>query len=100
MYNSSAPEQIEYLAGHSEATVAFAGDVNFLERFLKVRSALPDLRRLVVIDDPEGLAPDDVTSWADVSAAAPVDLGEAAAVSQPDDLVTLIYTSGTTGPPK
>ncbi|MGH8971797.1 MAG: AMP-dependent synthetase/ligase [Acidimicrobiia bacterium] len=100
IYNSSAPEQIEYLAGHSEAKMAIAGDIGFLERFLKVRSELGDLRNLVVIDDPEGAAPADVVSWADVGSAAPVDLGEAAEVSQPDDLVTLIYTSGTTGPPK
>ncbi|MGH9037065.1 MAG: AMP-binding protein, partial [Acidimicrobiia bacterium] len=100
IYNSSAPEQIEYLAGHSEATTAIAGDIGFLERFLKVRSALPDLRHLVVVDDGEGVAPTDVTTFADLGSAAPLDLGEAAEVSQPDDLVTLIYTSGTTGPPK
>jgi long-chain acyl-CoA synthetase len=34
IYNSSAPEQIEYLAGHSEATAAIAGDIGMLERFL------------------------------------------------------------------
>ncbi len=100
IYNSSAPEQIEYLAGHSEAKAAIAGEVGFLERFLKVRSDLPDLRHVVVIADPESTAPADVTSWADLSAAAPVDLDSAVEVSQPDDLVTLIYTSGTTGPPK
>jgi long-chain acyl-CoA synthetase len=100
IYNSSAPEQIEYLAGHSDAKAAIAGDIAFLERFLKVRSQLPDLRNLVVVDDPEGLAPNDVTSFADLGSAAPLDLGEATEVSQPEDLVTLIYTSGTTGPPK
>ncbi len=100
IYNSSAPEQIEYLAGHSEAKVAIAGDVGFLERFLKVRSQLPDLRHLVVVDDAGGLAPADVTSLAELGSAAPLDLGQAAEVSRPEDLVTLIYTSGTTGPPK
>jgi long-chain acyl-CoA synthetase len=100
IYNSSAPEQIEYLTGHSEAKVAIAGDIGFLERFLKVRSELPDLRHLVVVDDPGGLASTDVTPFADLGSAAPLDLGEAAEVSQPEDLVTLIYTSGTTGPPK
>ena len=42
IYNSSAPEQIEYLVGHSEASVAVVEDIGFLERFLKVRSELPD----------------------------------------------------------
>jgi long-chain acyl-CoA synthetase len=100
IYNSSAPEQIEYLAGHSGATVAIAGDIGFLERFLKVRSGLPDLRHLVVIDDPGDLAPSEVTRFADLGSAAPLDLGAAAEVAKPEDLVTLIYTSGTTGPPK
>jgi long-chain acyl-CoA synthetase len=100
IYNSSAPEQIEYLANHSEATAAIVGDVGMLERFLKVRSELSGLRNLIVIDDPDGLAGPDVISFADVAGAAPVDLGEAAGRIRPDDLLTLIYTSGTTGPPK
>src|SRR5690606_33919524 len=36
----------------------------------------------------------------DLLAAEPLDLDEAAAESDPSDLVTVIYTSGTTGPPK
>jgi long-chain acyl-CoA synthetase len=100
IYNSSAPEQVEYLAGHSEATVAITGEIAFLERFLKVRSSLPDLRHLVVVDDPNGLAPGDTTAFADLASAAPLDFGEASEVARPEDLVTLIYTSGTTGPPK
>src|SRR5439155_10830535 len=52
IYNSSSPEQIEYLAGHSEAVVGVVGDVGMLERFLKVRSELPGLRTMALIDDP------------------------------------------------
>ena len=100
IYNSSSPEQIEYLAGHSEATVAIVGDVGMLERFLKVRSELPDLRKLVLMDDPDGLAPGDVVPFSDLLGAAPVDLDTAAGRVRPEDLLTLIYTSGTTGPPK
>jgi len=100
IYNSSSPEQIEYLAGHSEAAVAIVGDVGMLERFLKVRSELPGLRKLVLMDDPDGLAPSDVVPFADLLGAAPVDLESAAGRARPEDLLTLIYTSGTTGPPK
>ncbi|HMC38206.1 MAG TPA: long-chain fatty acid--CoA ligase, partial [Acidimicrobiales bacterium] len=100
IYNSSSPEQIEYLAGHSEAVAAIVGDVGMLERFLKVRSELPGLRNLVLVDDPDGLASADVVPFADLLGAAPVDLAEAAGRVKPDDLLTLIYTSGTTGPPK
>jgi len=100
IYNSSPPEQIEYLAGHSEATVAIIGDVGMLERFLKVRSDLPDLAHLVLMDDPDGLAPADVVPFSDLLGAAPVDLDQAVGRVRPEDLATLIYTSGTTGPPK
>ncbi|HEX6381509.1 MAG TPA: AMP-binding protein, partial [Acidimicrobiia bacterium] len=100
IYNSSSPEQIEYLASHSEASVAIVGDVGMLERFLKVRSELPNLAKLVLMDDPDGLAPSDVVPFADLLGAAPVDLDEAAGRVRPEDLATLIYTSGTTGPPK
>jgi long-chain acyl-CoA synthetase len=100
IYNSSSPEQIEYLTNHSEATVAIVGDVGMLERFLKVRSEFDTLQKLVLIDDPDGLAPSDVVPFADLVGAAPVDLDAAAGRISPEDLLTLIYTSGTTGPPK
>ncbi|MDQ1518709.1 MAG: long-chain acyl-CoA synthetase [Actinomycetota bacterium] len=100
IYNSSSPEQIEYLAGHSEAVVAVVGDIGMLERFLKVRPELPGLRQILLVDDPDGLAPADVMPFSDLLGAAPVDLDEAVGRARPEDLLTLIYTSGTTGPPK
>ena len=100
IYNSSSPEQIEYLANHSEAAAAIVGDVGMLERFLKVRSELAGLDKLVLVDDPDGLASPDVVPFADLLGAAPVDLEGAAGRVRPEDLATLIYTSGTTGPPK
>ncbi|WP_108667629.1 AMP-dependent synthetase/ligase [Euzebya rosea] len=100
IYNSSAPEQVEYLLGHMEAKAVICDDVEFLERVLKVRGQLPDLEHVVVVDDPEGLRPDDVLSFSSLLDGDPVDVESAVAASQPDDLVTLIYTSGTTGQPK
>jgi long-chain acyl-CoA synthetase len=100
IYNSSAPDQIEYLAGHSEAVVAIVEDVGFLERLLKVRGGLPALRHTVVVDDPEALAPDDVHRWESLLGAAPLAVDAEIGNARPDDLATVIYTSGTTGPPK
>jgi len=100
IYNSSAPEQVEYLTAHCEAKVAIVEDIGYLERFLKVCSELPRLEHIVIIDDPDGLAGPDVTPFAQLTAADPVDLGQAATVARPEDLATVIYTSGTTGPPK
>ncbi|MGH9032848.1 MAG: AMP-dependent synthetase/ligase [Acidimicrobiia bacterium] len=100
IYNSSAPEQVQYLAGHCHAKVAIVEDIGYLERILKVRSELPALSDVAVIDDADGLAPDDVGQWDALLANDPVEFDTAATVAQPDDLATVIYTSGTTGPPK
>jgi long-chain acyl-CoA synthetase len=100
IYNSSAPEQVAYLAAHCHAKAGIVEDVGFLERFLEVRTELPALEHLVVIEDPDGLAPADVLSWSSLFDAAPLDLDAARRASGPDGLATVIYTSGTTGPPK
>ena len=100
IYNSSAPEQIAQLAGHSRSRIAVVDDVEFLERLLKVRDELPELRAVVVVDDPDGLRPPDVHLLADLYGDDPVDLAAAAAAVRPEDLATVIYTSGTTGAPK
>jgi len=100
IYNSSAPEQVAYLAGHCEAKLAVVDDVEFLERLLKVRGELPGLDTVVVVDDPEGRRPADVHLLADLMADQPVDLDAAVEAARRDDLVTVIYTSGTTGNPK
>src|SRR5438270_1360087 len=60
VYNTLAPEQLEYVANHSEATVAFVEDAGFLEKFLEIRSAVPNLRHIVLI---HGEPPEGVTSW-------------------------------------
>ncbi|HZN15831.1 MAG TPA: AMP-dependent synthetase/ligase [Acidimicrobiales bacterium] len=100
IYSSSSPEQIEYLANHSEASVAIVEDIGFLERLLKVRAELPNLRHVIILEDPDGLAPDDVVAYSTLLDNSPVDIDLAASVAQPEDLATIIYTSGTTGPPK
>jgi long-chain acyl-CoA synthetase len=100
IYNSSSPEEIEYLAGHAEARVAIVEDQGFLDRLLKVRAELPLLERIYVIEPPDGALPDGVLPVSDLLDRGSADLDELAGATQPDDLATLIYTSGTTGPPK
>jgi long-chain acyl-CoA synthetase len=100
LYNSSAPEQLAYLIGHCRAEVAVFDDPEFLARFESVRDQLPRVRHVAVIDDRGDDLPAGVARWSDLVGAEPVDLDTAAAIAQPDDLLTIIYTSGTTGPPK
>ena len=99
IYNSSAPEQVQYLASHCGAVVAIVEDVDYLERILKVRDEIPTLEHIAIIDD-DGRAPDDVLHWDALLDAEPLDIDVAAETAKPDDLATIIYTSGTTGPPK
>jgi long-chain acyl-CoA synthetase len=101
IYNSSAPEQIAYLAGHCGAKVAVVEDIGFLERFLKVRDELPRLESIVVLRDPDGLAPQEVLPRSAIEDGhAPDDLQAAVGRCTPESLATIIYTSRTTGPPK
>jgi long-chain acyl-CoA synthetase len=88
IYNSSAPEQVQYLASHCGAVAAIVEDVDFLERILKVRDELPTLEHVALIVD-DGRAPDDVLSGESRVAHDPVDLDEAAAIAKPDDHATV-----------
>ena len=104
VYNTLAPEQVEYVANHSEATVAFAEDEAFLEKFLAIRASTPHLKHLILV---HGEAPDGVMTWEslmargrELHAAEPKAFEELGRAVGPEDTVSLIYTSGTTGPPK
>lgn len=99
IYNSSSPEQIEYLATHCEATVAIVEDVELLDRFMAVRNNIPTLKYVVVIDDDKKI-PAEVLRWSTFLEGESIDIVAAAAKVLPTDLATVIYTSGTTGPPK
>jgi long-chain acyl-CoA synthetase len=99
IYNSSAPEQVAYLAGHCAAKVAIVENEGFLGNFLAVRDQLPSLEKIVVLVAPDEL-PEGVVGHEAVTDHEPLDLASAAETGSPDDLATIIYTSGTTGPPK
>lgn len=104
VYNTLAPEQLEYLANHSEATVAFVEDEASLAKFLAIRDSTPHLHHIVLV---HGDAPDGVTMWAsllekgrELYAADPKAFEKGWRAVGPEDTISLIYTSGTTGPPK
>ncbi len=104
VYNTLAAEQLEYVANHSEATVAFVEDEAFLSKFLAIRASTPNLRHIVLVG---GSAPEGVMRWDDLLArgrelheAEPQMFERSWRAVGPEDTVSLIYTSGTTGPPK
>jgi long-subunit acyl-CoA synthetase (AMP-forming) len=81
VYNTSSPEQIEYLFGDAGNRLAIV-ERAFAER-------IPDGPDVVLVEELDRLEPDGdldfEASWRAVG---------------PEDVLTLIYTSGTTGPPK
>jgi long-chain acyl-CoA synthetase len=100
IYNSSSPEQVQYLTEHCRAKVAVVENDAFLQRFLAVRDQLPELKHLVTLT-PSGLNATQVTEGGEVfEAHPPVDLHATLGAATPETLATIIYTSGTTGPPK
>ena len=106
LYNTLAPEQVQYITAHCDAVLAVVENAAFLAKFKAVREQLPKLRNIVVIDPQDALLDDRVISWQDLMAGGEAeDRRDPEAFEEwrrvtPDDLATLVYTSGTTGPPK
>jgi long-subunit acyl-CoA synthetase (AMP-forming) len=97
VYQTSSPEQIEYVVGDAGARVAVI-ERAFFESFMKARQNLPALEHVVVID---GEGEQGTLRLRELEGADPgFDPEPGARRIGKDDLLTLIYTSGTTGPPK
>ena len=106
IYPTSPAAEVEYLLAHSESVVLFAEDEEQLDKALEVRSKLPKLRTIVVID-PRGVKQLDdpmVMTFADLeelgSRRDPDDWFARTAERSADEIGVIVYTSGTTGPPK
>ena len=93
VYETSSPEQVEWIIGDSGATAAFAETDANAQTIQVVRERLPDLGPLWRIDALESL----VTAGADVT---DDQLRQHRVSRRAGDLATIIYTSGTTGRPK
>ncbi|MDR5708825.1 MAG: AMP-binding protein [Armatimonadota bacterium] len=107
VYTTSPPEQCAYVLGHSESRVFFVENEEQLDKALIIRSQLPHLRTIVVMD-PEGLEgfADPQVMTLDELRALGRALGDAGVLEarlrevEEEDVAVLLYTSGTTGPPK
>ncbi|MBE2999081.1 long-chain fatty acid--CoA ligase [Nocardiopsis sp. HNM0947] len=95
IYETSSPEQIEWILSNSGAKAVFVENDEHAKRIESVRSKAPELQQIWRIDDAEF---DELReSGSEVSDET---LEERRSAVTADDLATLIYTSGTTGRPK
>ena len=95
IYQTYAPEQIQYLVSDAESKVAIIEEA-YLEKFEAIRDDLPSLEHVIVVDSDGGDHSLDELMEMDPE----FDPAESVEQIGLDDLLTLIYTSGTTGPPK
>src|SRR6478735_203354 len=98
IYNTSSPEQIEYVVADAENRVIVTEQA-FLEKVLEAKERVETLEHVVVVD---GDAPEGTISIEELEAMGGPEFDFEAAWREvePDDVLCLIYTSGTTGPPK
>jgi long-chain acyl-CoA synthetase len=104
IYTSLLPDQIRYIVDDSGAKIVVCSDRDLLRKVEAVRSALPSVEHVVLI---EGEAPAGTLAFAGVldrgkrlDETSPGSFERLAEAARPGDLASVIYTSGTTGLPK
>ncbi|UCF92592.1 MAG: AMP-binding protein [Desulfobacterales bacterium] len=109
VYATNAWPQVEYVVKNSEAKFFFVENEEQLDKWLRFKDNVPQLRKVIVWDteglrrfkDPLVMSFDELLEMgAEVARDHPAKFDRRIAAIEPDDLSVLIYTSGTTGPPK
>jgi long-chain acyl-CoA synthetase len=109
IFTDSAPDEIEYIILHSDASVVFAKDQEQCDKLLEIRERIPEVKKVIYWDE-KGLWGYDKQWLASFEAIQAQ--GKRLAEEKPDlyqqsveagngdDLAIFCYTSGTTGKPK
>lgn len=104
LYSTITAKQAEYILSDSGSRVIFVGTEEHLKKVLEVKDNLPDLMKVVTMDNTGSDDPDVVT-WDEMlktgeSNEDKDEFDKRLGASEPDDLCSIVYTSGTTGNPK
>jgi long-chain acyl-CoA synthetase len=109
LFTDAAPNEMEYVIDHSDATLVLAKDQEQCDKLLEIRDGIPNVKKVIYWDERGLWGYDD--EWL-ISIEEVQDIGRQLAEKEPerfetevalgreDDLAMLGYTSGTTGLPK
>lgn len=108
IYHSNTPPEVQYVVENSGSVIVFAEDETQLAKLRHVKSQIPTVRKVILIDGtPQQGDGDWVISLGDLErlgaeqgAKAPTAFDERLKAIHPETPACFIYTSGTTGNPK
>jgi len=109
IYQTDTAPQVHYILDNSDSRYIVVRDQEQTDKVLEVKSDLPLLKRIIVIDmkglrhykDPMIMSFDDVEKLGErVAQKKPGYFERLASRTMPEDIALIVYTSGTTGPPK
>ncbi|MFB6352204.1 MAG: long-chain fatty acid--CoA ligase [Bradymonadaceae bacterium] len=103
IYHTNSPDEVAYIARHSESKVLVVENEEQWQKVDQCRDEIPDLERIVMIEEAGAVDDEMVISFADFLEEGREHLEAVEDRYQsidPDDVATMIYTSGTTGDPK
>jgi len=103
IYQSNLPQDCKYIINHSDSVVVFVQNKDQLDKILKIRSEIPNIRKVIMFDG-EHKGDDWIISFDEFlklgKKVSEKDLQARIKEVTPQDVATIVYTSGTTGVPK
>lgn len=104
LYATITAKQAEYIVRDSGSRAIFVGSPDHTKRVLEVKGNLPELMKVITLDNSKSESPDVMTfdEMLEMGAANPNpdELELRLEAVKPLDLASIVYTSGTTGDPK
>ncbi|MFN7956348.1 MAG: long-chain fatty acid--CoA ligase [bacterium] len=104
IYPSLLPEQTQYVINDSESKFLIVEDKAQLQKALKIKTDIPQVRTFLVIDPSGCKLSDTIVSFEQLVARGKkrdeAEMRARLEAIQPNQVATIVYTSGTTGNPK
>lgn len=107
IYPTSSAEQCSYIINHSDAEFVVVDTEIQLKKILAVRSQIPNVKKIVVIDNNRVIEQEDISTFEEFQALGHMNFGKFRNYIEnlgdeikSEDIAIMVYTSGTTGQPK